>query len=53
MSWKEYASAMLAFNIAGGLVLLAMELTQQWLPLNPQHLPNVPFALALTLPRAS
>jgi K+-transporting ATPase ATPase A chain len=46
MSWKAYAIAMLVFNIAGGVVLLAMELTQQWLPLNPQHLPNLPFALA-------
>ncbi len=46
MSWKAYAIAMLVFNIVGGVVLLAMELTQQWLPLNPQHLPNVPFALA-------
>src|ERR1700736_4990877 len=46
MSWKVYAVAMLIFNIAGGVVLLLMELAQQWLPLNPQHLPNVPFALA-------
>jgi K+-transporting ATPase ATPase A chain len=46
MSWKAYAIAMLVFNIVGGIVLLIMELTQQWLPLNPQHLPNVPFALA-------
>jgi K+-transporting ATPase ATPase A chain len=46
MSWKTYAIAMLVFNIVGGVVLLVMELTQQWLPLNPQHLPNVPFALA-------
>jgi len=46
MSWKAYAIAMLIFNIAGGAVLLVMELTQQWLPFNPQHLPNVPFALA-------
>ncbi len=46
MSWKSYAIAMLVFNIVGGVVLLAMELTQQWLPLNPQHLPNVSFALA-------
>jgi K+-transporting ATPase ATPase A chain len=47
MSWKAYAIAMLVFNIVGGVVLLIMEMTQQWLPLNPQHLPNVPFALAL------
>ena len=46
MSWKAYAIAMLIFNIAGGALLLVMELTQQWLPFNPQHLPNVPFALA-------
>src|SRR5438876_10765704 len=47
MSWKAYAIAMLVFNIVGGGVLLLMELTQQWLPFNPQHLPNVSFALAL------
>jgi K+-transporting ATPase ATPase A chain len=46
MSWKAYAIAMLVFNIVGGVVLLIMEMTQQWLPFNPQHLPNVPFALA-------
>lgn len=48
MSWKSYAIAMLIFNVVGALVLLAIELTQQWLPLNPQHLPNVPFGLALS-----
>jgi potassium-transporting ATPase potassium-binding subunit len=47
MSWRSYAIAMLMFNIIGGLLLLLIELTQQWLPLNPQRLPNVPFALAL------
>ena len=47
MSWKAYATAMIMFNIVGGLVLLVIELTQQWLPFNPQHLPNVPFALAV------
>jgi K+-transporting ATPase ATPase A chain len=46
MSWKAYAIAMLVFNIVGGALLLVMELTQQWLPFNPQHLPNVPLALA-------
>ena len=46
MSWKAYAIALLVFNIAGAVVLLAMEMTQAWLPLNPQHLPNVPFPLA-------
>lgn len=47
MSWKAYTMAMLTFNIVGGVVLLVLELTQQWLPLNPQHLPNVPFGLAV------
>jgi len=42
MSWTAYAIAMLLFNIAGGAVLLVMELTQQWLPFNPQHLPSLP-----------
>src|SRR3981081_4177260 len=46
MSWKSYAVAVVVFNIVGGVVLLIIELTQAWLPLNPQHLPNVPFPLA-------
>ncbi len=46
MSWREYAVALLLFNFFGGAILLALELTQAWLPLNPRHLPNVPFALA-------
>lgn len=47
MSWKRYASALLISNCIGILVLLAMQLTQQYLPLNPQGLPNVEFFLAL------
>jgi K+-transporting ATPase ATPase A chain len=46
MSWNAYAIAMLIFNIVGGLILLLIEVTQHWLPLNPQRLPNVPFSLA-------
>ncbi|HEY2799129.1 MAG TPA: potassium-transporting ATPase subunit KdpA [Chthoniobacterales bacterium] len=46
MSWQEYAVALLLFNIVSGALLLALELTQAWLPFNPQHLPNVPFPLA-------
>jgi K+-transporting ATPase ATPase A chain len=46
MSWQSYALAMLVFNLVGGAVLLLIALTQAWLPLNPQHLPNVPFPLA-------
>ncbi len=47
MSWRIYAGALLAFNLAGAAVLLLIEMTQAWLPLNPQHLSNVPVGLAL------
>lgn len=47
MSWLTYLGALLAFNFAGGLLTLGQMMTQVWLPLNPQHLPNIPFALAL------
>ena len=48
MSWTTYAAALLVFNLARRRWSCSCcELTQEWLPLNPQHLPNVPFALAL------
>src|SRR5581483_2903572 len=47
MTWLGYLGALLAFNFVGFVVTLAQMLTQAWLPLNPQQLPNVPFALAL------
>ncbi|MEO8353735.1 MAG: potassium-transporting ATPase subunit KdpA [Chthoniobacteraceae bacterium] len=47
MRWTSYAGAMLAFNLLGMLLLLGLQLAQQWLPLNPQKLANVPFALAM------
>jgi potassium-transporting ATPase potassium-binding subunit len=47
MSWKRYFAAVLLFNIVGLLSLMAIEMTQVWLPLNPQKFPNVPWALAL------
>jgi K+-transporting ATPase ATPase A chain len=37
MSWRRYAIAMLVFNMAGMLVVYALQRLQQWLPLNPQH----------------
>lgn len=46
MNWKQYAGALLAFNALGMLVVLTLQLTQKWLPLNPAELPNVPFPLA-------
>ncbi len=47
MTWLEYVGALLAFNLLGCTLTLVQLLTQAWLPLNPAHLPNVPFALAL------
>jgi len=37
MSWKRYALAMLLFNLLGLLAVYALQRTQPWLPLNPQH----------------
>ena len=37
MGWKRYALAMLIFNVLGLLAVFALQLLQQWLPLNPQH----------------
>jgi K+-transporting ATPase ATPase A chain len=36
MSWKRYAAAMLAFNVAGLLAVYLLQRVQAWLPLNPQ-----------------
>ena len=47
MSWKRYFLAVVIFNVIGLLSLMAIQMTQGWLPLNPQHFPNVPWALAL------
>ncbi len=47
MSWTKYLWALITFNIAGCVLTIVQMMTQSWLPLNPQHLPNVPFALAL------
>ncbi|HET8924901.1 MAG TPA: potassium-transporting ATPase subunit KdpA [Candidatus Acidoferrum sp.] len=46
MRWTEYAFAMLLFSGASMALLYLIERTQQWLPLNPQKLANVPQALA-------
>ncbi len=47
MSWPGYVGALLVFNLLGALITLAQLMTQAWLPLNPEGLPNLPFALAL------
>ncbi len=46
MSWQTYIKAMLVFNLFGFSFLFLIQLTQQFLPLNPQHFGSVPWALA-------
>jgi K+-transporting ATPase ATPase A chain len=41
MPWKEYAVALLAFNVLGVFVVYAVQRLQVWLPLNPQGFANV------------
>lgn len=46
MNWKQYAGALLTFNLVGFLVLFSMQLFQPYLPLNPEELPGVSWHLA-------
>jgi potassium-transporting ATPase potassium-binding subunit len=46
MDWKAYGFSMLLFSGVSLLLLYLIERTQQWLPFNPQELPNVPSDLA-------
>lgn len=46
MNWKSYLYALLAFNALGFGFVCLMQLIQSYLPLNPQHLPNVEPTLA-------
>jgi K+-transporting ATPase ATPase A chain len=47
MSWRRYFLAVLTFNVVGLVTLMVLEMTQAWMPLNPQKLGNVSWALAL------
>ena len=46
MRWTEYATAMLMFSVVSMIALYVIQRVQAWLPWNPQHLGNVPPALA-------
>ncbi len=46
MSWKQYTASLLWFNGLGFLMVFVLQVAQRWLPMNPQHLPNVPWALS-------
>jgi K+-transporting ATPase ATPase A chain len=41
MDWREYALALLKFNILGALALYLLQRCQAWLPLNPQKFSNL------------
>lgn len=47
MSWKGYAAAFMIFHVVAIIVLMIFQMTQAWLPLNPQGLPNVSWHSAL------
>lgn len=41
MTWSGYAFSVLAFSFVGFVYLYVLLRTQLWLPLNPQHFPNL------------
>jgi K+-transporting ATPase ATPase A chain len=45
-SWQRYTLALLAFNLAGFVLLFAILMLQGYLPLNPQGLPGQEWSLA-------
>lgn len=47
MNWRQYAFALMVFNLIGFLIVFALQLWQSHLPLNPQKIPDVPLLLAL------
>jgi K+-transporting ATPase ATPase A chain len=48
MSAREYAVALMSFNVLGLLVVFLIQVFQGYLPLNPEHLPGVPWSTALS-----
>ncbi len=47
MTWKRYCVALLIFSGMGMAAVFIFQLAQKMLPFNPQHLPAVPWHLAL------
>lgn len=47
MSWRQYALALVSFNLAGIVILLGLLSFQSFLPLNPQHVGNLDLGVAL------
>lgn len=47
MGWKVYAKAFLLSNLVLGVIVWVVLMTQAWLPLNPNEIPNMRWDLAL------
>ena len=47
MGWKEYAFALIAFNLLGIIVLMIVQMVQGSLPFNPQNMAGVTWHSAL------
>lgn len=47
MSWRGYAKAFALSNLVVGLIVWVQFMTQAWLPLNPDDIPNMRWDLAL------
>ena len=46
MSWRQYAGALVIFNVLGMAAVFGIQVFQHILPLNPESLPAVPLDLA-------
>jgi K+-transporting ATPase ATPase A chain len=46
MNWKQHMMVMLTINLIWVLMSMLILMCQQWLPLNPDHNPNMPADLA-------
>ena len=46
-NWKSFTFSLLLFNLVGSLFLFIIQLAQGYLPMNPEHLPNVSWHSAL------
>jgi K+-transporting ATPase ATPase A chain len=47
MTWRDYVTALIVFNLLGGTLVLVLQLTQGHLPLNPQNFGPVPLGVAV------
>lgn len=48
-TWQQYATHWLVFHAAGLVAVLAILMTQQWHPYNPQHFAALPFHTAFNI----